>query len=847
MSINDQMGFPTTQGSKHTGSWVNKKSLTSMTEPQTQLLFNLAMPTTVLNRATRVGSPAPIVIEKLVSFKERQDDCESCSSSLRFSVVSEERLQDAVKLAKRDLRRRRQESVNSSSHKTKEKSPNPENTRNDQDVLSSNEKQRTGGPKTQTKSCSQVLVYTPQMLSVHSMAEQCQSPPTKESGLKASSESQLSREIRKLQRELASYVQRIEQLVNKERLVETVEPDEQRRIEIRKQEQAARSARIIYVLQQQVKEIQEDLDKLRSQSAKPTKKCRAVDRLAAAHRGAVRAMQAFINQLSDPAESRVPAQCKELGQLIRQLSLCSAKVEVDQGSAVPETTLDILQKLEMLDSALSKQESQREKEPRMQSVSPVRSSSPKVRGISMSPPRASRNLAGKPARGPKKSSAPKKVQLGTGRYRRVERLSDQERSKILKTGIQKLVHRRELREGEVQRRPEVDFPKPPTGAAYKSKLGVHVCDAKFQQPTVSSRLRESQLPQREASVPWIPTSPHSPDKQRKAVPSRPEPRCLFSPGKSSSLPTGVQTTNVQPKDGGQETSSTDSSRKTNTGKLRLAWQDTMRENRQKELNHITEEETELVNRTRLDVDLPTHLTKQAELAGGERIQPLFASVQTAVTADVATEDLLVKENQQLFQEPLLENMLLRMEQIEKDEEDVCRRFAMISYDDPLLWEINTGALRKNDSSRPVTPQPIRLTRPVQRPSCAGDIILQRPVETGVVSESAMQDEDPPALVPSSASGQVQQHGALRLSVPSRMQDNIYKYREDHDSYLRLVSHEAVGSFNPWAIAEGLAEELLNEALADVATEFQDVCGEYAEAIFTSEFLQPIKPRSPSVS
>ncbi|XP_062872753.1 protein moonraker isoform X2 [Trichomycterus rosablanca] len=794
MSINDQMGFPTTQGSKHTGSWVNKKSLTSMTEPQTQLLFNLAMPTTVLNRATRVGSPAPIVIEKLVSFKERQDDCESCSSSLRFSVVSEERLQDAVKLAKRDLRRRRQESVNSSSHKTKEKSPNPENTRNDQDVLSSNEKQRTGGPKTQTKSCSQVLVYTPQMLSVHSMAEQCQSPPTKESGLKASSESQLSREIRKLQRELASYVQRIEQLVNKERLVETVEPDEQRRIEIRKQEQAARSARIIYVLQQQVKEIQEDLDKLRSQSAKPTK-----------------------------------------------------KVEVDQGSAVPETTLDILQKLEMLDSALSKQESQREKEPRMQSVSPVRSSSPKVRGISMSPPRASRNLAGKPARGPKKSSAPKKVQLGTGRYRRVERLSDQERSKILKTGIQKLVHRRELREGEVQRRPEVDFPKPPTGAAYKSKLGVHVCDAKFQQPTVSSRLRESQLPQREASVPWIPTSPHSPDKQRKAVPSRPEPRCLFSPGKSSSLPTGVQTTNVQPKDGGQETSSTDSSRKTNTGKLRLAWQDTMRENRQKELNHITEEETELVNRTRLDVDLPTHLTKQAELAGGERIQPLFASVQTAVTADVATEDLLVKENQQLFQEPLLENMLLRMEQIEKDEEDVCRRFAMISYDDPLLWEINTGALRKNDSSRPVTPQPIRLTRPVQRPSCAGDIILQRPVETGVVSESAMQDEDPPALVPSSASGQVQQHGALRLSVPSRMQDNIYKYREDHDSYLRLVSHEAVGSFNPWAIAEGLAEELLNEALADVATEFQDVCGEYAEAIFTSEFLQPIKPRSPSVS
>lgn len=45
----------------------------------------------------------------------------------------------------------------------------------------------------------------------------------------------------------------------------------------------------------------------------------------------------------------------------------------------------------------------------------------------------------------------------------------------------------------------------------------------------------------------------------------------------------------------------------------------------------------------------------------------------------------------------------------------------------------------------------------------------------------------------------------------------------------------------------LAEELIMEALAEVAREFQDVCEEYAEAIFTSEFLQPIQSPSPSVS
>lgn len=36
------------------------------------------------------------------------------------------------------------------------------------------------------------------------------------------------------------------------RVVEVLEPDEKHRMEIRRQEQAARSARIIYVLQQQV-------------------------------------------------------------------------------------------------------------------------------------------------------------------------------------------------------------------------------------------------------------------------------------------------------------------------------------------------------------------------------------------------------------------------------------------------------------------------------------------------------------------------------------------------------------------------------------------------------------------
>lgn len=76
-----------------------------------QLQFNDTVAPSVFNRATRVGPPSPIVIERLVHRAEGRDDVESCTSSLRLSVLSEDRLQAAVRLAKKDLRRKRQESI----------------------------------------------------------------------------------------------------------------------------------------------------------------------------------------------------------------------------------------------------------------------------------------------------------------------------------------------------------------------------------------------------------------------------------------------------------------------------------------------------------------------------------------------------------------------------------------------------------------------------------------------------------------------------------------------------------------------------------------------------------------
>lgn len=830
---------------------------------QTQLQFSDTVAPSVYNRATRVRPPSPILIEKLARRTQGQDDVESCTSSLRLSVLSEERLQAAVKLARRDLSRKRQESISRLSLEPAERSDNTSPQRNNMDD-SFQVCPRMSSTKNQTKNVDRVLVYSPPKH--NSQPRPGHTPPTKD----LSNEQQLSQEIRKLQEELSTYVQRIEQLANKGHAEEVQEPDEKRRMEIRRQEQKARSVRIIYVLQQQVKEIQEDLDKLRSENIKHTKKSKAMDRLAAAHRGAVRAMQVFISQLSDPAESKVPTHCKELGQLIRQLSLCSAKVEVREGSAVPETALDILQKLESLDSALSKQEASRESVSHPQSIKPEEKASSKAGVRNMPPPYPIKGQAKKTSQTVRKPAAGRKpVGRLAGKPNRTSQALMKERNEVLKAGLESLIHHQQQRETE---------PVTPNKSVSTINPGhvkaSHVHDSSFQQPTVSSRLRENQVPQRETTVPWIPTSPHSPSRQR-VVSSRPEPRCLFSTVKSPEK--------QEPQTLSTEHSPTSHHRKQAQNEaLRQAWLERVTAERLRELNRLSKEEADRINKLRNTVGSPTQWAEKAERTARERIQPLLDQAQRVVSfgqqqkgaekqppasvdmlSEAVIEDLvedtaralLAAEKQQAaeidaerqLQRPTLESMLERMEEMEREQEEVRRRFAMISYSDPLTWD--KGADTRNISnSRPASPHPIRMTKPVLNAPITVDILLQRPVETGAVSDTSMLDEEPSPNDPSHAvTAEVKRTGGVRLSVPPSMQRNIQKYRKNHDAFLQLVSHDAVGNFNPWVIADSLAEELMDEALTEVAAEFQDVCEEYAEAVFTSEFLQPVQSPTTSVS
>ncbi|XP_056139948.1 protein moonraker [Lampris incognitus] len=865
---------------------------------QTKLLFNEAIPARTYNRATHVCLPAPIVIEKLIPQFEEQENVSSNRSSLSFSALSEERLLAAVKLAKRDLRRRHHESLKSSLVKTsQEKSPQDASY---VDFLQKKEtveiKCKTSSPKEKATRTGANLVHTPQKLSSNLSPEDGLSPLTRDSGpgqLARSRLPQLNKEIRKLQNELGVFIQKIEKLANMGHMSEDpLEPDEQHKMDVRRQKQAARSAQIIYVLQQQVKEIQEDLERLRSQKNSDTRKSKAIDRLAAAHRGAVRAMQIFIHQLSEPRNDKVPSHYKEMGQLIRQLSLCSAKIEVDQGSALPETALDILQKLETLDLALSKQERLWQRQVQARSSSPQRKSPHR----SMSPPFAPRGPTTSSFRGPRKAAGLKRSVCGrrvASQKPRGAQNQHVERRQVLRAGLESMVQQRELREEtRTGSRPNIIHRKERALNPQRSKTR----DVGFQQPTVSSQLRVNQLPQKDRSVPWIPTSPHSPPLQRTSPQRRPEPRCLFSPLKPSPSPQRHKV--VIAGQGTEEVLGTDKRKQAQNEALRQAWLDKMTMQRLKELNQMSQEETERIQRLRSDMESPTQWAERAEQNARKRIQPLLDEVQnmgesrsrkssslrhrlSEQTAERAAEsaeqlsealleDLLddaaravwaAETDRRLegmaqcrLQAPTLESMLLRMEEMQRDQEEVRRRITTITYSDPLYWDrVHTrGQQCHAADSRPASPQPVKLTRPLLRHSPAADIVLERPVETGhsVLSESSLteeasQDEQQPgsgALFP----GPTVRSGGSLISVPSSTLRSIQQYREEYDAYLRLVAHEPVGGFNPWAIADSLADELMSEALADVAAEFQNVCEEYAEAVFTSEFLQPIQSPSAAV-
>lgn len=205
-----------------------------------QLQFNRNVPAAPENLAVRFSSPRPIIIEKLKEPDNRSDlgggDGPSLTSSSIFSVVSEEKLKLAIQLAKRDVKRRHlEEQVKQHVLGDAEgKSVLPQKP--EQRLFGISERvegrnalkpwtrlrqqQQLGQPSKMeiTNSGAKVYVYTPNWNKL--MPAVPDSPPTHDPGPGPKSnhknnEDKSTQEVRRLQRELKSCIQKIEELAKK--------------------------------------------------------------------------------------------------------------------------------------------------------------------------------------------------------------------------------------------------------------------------------------------------------------------------------------------------------------------------------------------------------------------------------------------------------------------------------------------------------------------------------------------------------------------------------------------------------------------------------------------------------
>uniref|UniRef100_A0A8C5LS70 KIAA0753 n=1 Tax=Leptobrachium leishanense TaxID=445787 RepID=A0A8C5LS70_9ANUR len=833
---------------------------------ENQLQFRRDVLTHPANLAAHFSTPCPIVIEKLCTPRQTAGRFDGdgafkhSNSSISFSVVSEERLNLALQLAKRDVKRKHvrgkpEVRPNVQSH---EDSPQlktdltaKHRSRTKTNVHKQSKDPVNASKPELTRSGARIYVYTQERSGMRLATSD--SPPTHDPGPGNRSSPRTvadpcEREVKRLQKELRTYMQKIDELARKEHAGEILDPIEEERGRIRQQERAARSARMLYVLQQQVKEIQEELDHLSPQKIKHTKKSRTMSRLAAVHRGAVRALQLFVTQLSERGELQIPNTYKDLGHLIRQLSLCTAKVETGSDPAASTMILSILQQAEDLDHLLERKIYSHRRRPSPNAAS-NRSPSAGKRSSCEAP-------VGSPNRD-RKGPPPVLKQLETCQETldvkkrllvensaetlttatqtepaKVEDPPTPERRDALKSAVKALIQAGRLKgipksvAGQHKRK-GVLLPFRPQGFRQPRKMDPSQ-PAHFQKKTVAFSLKENQPPIKEKKTPWMPPNPTSPPATPKRVNLiREKKKHNISPTRELEYDDLPQ--NIVP---GKTASISKEA-------VRLAWLDAETARRTEELDSLYRQEISHMRSLRDEILQASRFPNQDRpLDYIQRPQTFNQENLPGRETDESDEWIREQNSVSFLHHSDLEVMIQRMEEIEKSQEIVRQRCNKIVYADPEFWaQEEKDRVNEGRQQIPRPPHPIRITKPRDQREPVVDILLEEPFEGDSLQITRKElVRSPPRPLPQKQTGRSK--GLVPLSVSTQMLQSIKNYTESFDRRLQLTSHEVVNNFNPWHISESLAEELFEEAVEEVAAELQDVCESYSEAVFTSEFLEP---------
>ncbi|XP_071944063.1 protein moonraker-like isoform X2 [Antedon mediterranea] len=742
-----------------------------------QLFFNLNQPPiNTKNASIKFNKPGPIIVEKLTDTQPEKLDRPKNDQPqpIKMSAVSREQLSIAVQLAKRDIGQRRfskdydlenwQGTPKKSVKKTKKKGTSKKEMTTDRTDGKGESKNNIKQNPAVFTSRSHATGSKGYILDTNRNAKNIvRERPDRErprprtiersspESVARDQDNRQSQEIRRLRKELSHYIHKIESLSRKglspvkdSHGIDHQELDEveARRKQARAAEQASRSARLLYSLQQQVREIKDDLDRIGPSQIRHTKKSRALNRLAAAHRGAVRALQTFIQQLpsqGETAPSSQPPMYQELALLIQQLSLCCSQMEIG-GNGVPDDILDILQE------AVEFQNNAEEMKPKV----PLHSNSQKThykkktsqiqnkaitrkKRVTSSSPYINKELPVRDIESARKSEETSVIRGDNAHENRLQEEHDfsevSERDYALRARLNALIKAKDIQKQTAAGHARTSNPP----RAYKSnkttrKTGVllphkskrlkknvieqqkqTVDDVHFTSSTIASNLkkREAVKPPSNPLPPWSPggvprimdanledsVSDISPLNSPRVSPrTSPQHNSRLSP-KQSPRPS-PRRGNARRKVHFEEESNGEfnhlMSGFVEKEVARQAWLDKEAEKKTSEIDTLRSKEIDM---------LTAKVIKEAEEAVRKKVQPLIEHPAQQpgekLNFDSETDDALVNETEKLKriedeivmeeraldmqEEPTLEKLLQRLEEMETEEDVIRRRLQQITY------------------------------------------------------------------------------------------------------------------------------------------------------------------------
>lgn len=919
----------------------------------------------------RVGGPSGGLFQGLpvgrLSHKGNQNDLNASSSSVQFSAVSQDKLAAAVQLAKRDVKNRKfQQKTEQRDHsRERRRSPSPVHPHREKQIHGQKywetQGKRMGGrdrlrgkrapclkpaagkvkvkEQDRNRAPYNAATQTPptspprQAFLSNKTAARTNSPPTRDTPSLTKVVHVPKDDIEKLQMEMEMYLQQIES-VERRALSENNtdflkqglcsrsceddlgEEEREKKRRLRTEEQGTRAARNIYNLRQQVKQIEREILTTPC-DPKATRKSQAVAKLGAAHRGAVRALQAFVNQLPyQDLRSGLPSHYNELALLIRQLTMLSARIpqagdkgkEVKAGtSPVQDDLMAMLDRVENLNADWCRETQNQDPGPK-----PFREKPPFVTNFKPSKEPFTVERVGKPpSQQAHRSEGDRRAWLQAGVKALVDRLATDSN------------RQRRPRPQKQRKAPSLTMPtrKQPAGrrglllpaqlklkreqtqraAQQRWEAATH-----FADPTITANLKASTLLHNPITEPRSVSAPASPRAGRKKevnfdLDSEPSENYHASyPGVQqrhgidhSRSPQSRLSRSLSPSARSPRSKSPRSrSRSPGEGRRRFFVQDVDSEL----VNDIFPSERQMYRQRQSDErkqsgrhvlrsgDVSESFVSEVERRVADRLRPLLQdrtlSQESVSASEVEDQDQLAEmiledvmeeaaaeltemersraareKAAGLLNNPTLENVHQRLEEMEREALAIRQRWASISYHDSAPAHRYRPTVKSLSKSEQFQDPPAFEVRKLPREAeespvkAFADTLPEEPLvftkDTKAFRPHVKFEEHseglpertviaPPAPKPRSAGSGVLQPKTLltmKQTVVERITDSVERFHY----HQRGLKHH-IGKKNPWRIVESVADQILDECFDQVAAELEEINTAMADHIYTSEFM-----------